>query len=794
MRRFVTLVVVFLFSIPFGISVTGCKHAIPVTYCNGGDSGPIVGQTISIKIANFLVGYDLNQGQIVSAPVASGTDCRGNFIASGAYIWSTNNPGILDVQPTTGRLCAGTWNRNTGPVPDYTTCTPNNGSGLAYLYAAVDGTTSDPYPVFIHPVITNVVLGTPSTNCATDPATNCSPAALYAASSSSTLPSCTVLSNGCCSTPVATTVTPYNFSCLSQAATAQLAVRVYAGAGSSQTNISCVAGHLDYQPQTSSVVTIDQNGVATAQQPGSTLISAVSRSASSSAGYFSTCPPVSIALSAPGTGSASPTNITIGQNTPQPLSIVAKDKNGVTINGISLTYNTTNPTAIQTTYGPGFVQSVFPGVGAITATCLPPLCNSAPVNAIGLNGNGTPITSNPVLVTTLGSNSSTLYMASTQSQYVVPLDFTIGTIGNPIRLPYLPNSMVASEDRATLYFGSSTELMTFTTFNNSVTHEDPTLSGNVISVSPDNTIVVVTDPIRKLIYLYSASGAGATGGVVLTTYGGVATSAQWSPDSQTVYITAGNQLIVHSTYTGWSQETLSTSPLSVAVTVPSVGAYLSGSTTTGISYCPSITVNNTTTPPTTTSALFPVADQSSAITERLAATNDGLHILGASVTGASLAPTLNDILVTIPSTTPCPPTVGPGYFNSTYVPHLLSGITATSITGVFATTNSTRVFVTYTGTGGVLPSYTPNATGTGAITNVTLLTNGSPAAATVAPVAGSMSIDDTTFYAGTSGDDLVHIINTSTLQDIGTVAPALLDVNGNKAVPNLLAAKPRATP
>src|SRR5471030_2655030 len=117
MRRFVTLVVVLLFSIPFGMSVSGCKRAIPVTYCNGGDSGPIVNQIISIKISNFLIGFDLNQGQIASAPIAEGTDCRGSFIASQTYVWSTNNPAILDVQPSTGRLCAGAWNRNTGPVP-----------------------------------------------------------------------------------------------------------------------------------------------------------------------------------------------------------------------------------------------------------------------------------------------------------------------------------------------------------------------------------------------------------------------------------------------------------------------------------------------------------------------------------------------------------------------------------------------------------------------------------------------------------------------------------------------------
>ena len=40
------------------------------------------------------------------------------------------------------------------------------------------GVVSNPIPVFIHPIVTSLVLGSPSTDCTTDPATNCSPAAV----------------------------------------------------------------------------------------------------------------------------------------------------------------------------------------------------------------------------------------------------------------------------------------------------------------------------------------------------------------------------------------------------------------------------------------------------------------------------------------------------------------------------------------------------------------------------------------------------------------------------------------
>ena len=53
-------------------------------------------------------------------------------------------------------------------------------------------------------------------------------------------------------------------------------------------------GHFTYTPVNAAVVTIDQYGVATAHQPGSTTITAAIANVSSTAGNFSTCPPASI--------------------------------------------------------------------------------------------------------------------------------------------------------------------------------------------------------------------------------------------------------------------------------------------------------------------------------------------------------------------------------------------------------------------------------------------------------------------------------------------------------------------
>ena len=66
------------------------------------------------------------------------------------------------------------------------------------------------------------------------------------------------------------------------------------------------------------------------------------------------------------------------------------------------------------------------------------------------------------------------------------------------------------------------------------------------------------------------------------------------------------------------------------------------------------------------------------------------------------------------------------------------------------------MFVTYTGTGGTLPFYTPAASGPGTLGSIPLATSGSTAP--IAPVIGVFSSDNTTFYAGTTGDNQVHIL------------------------------------
>jgi hypothetical protein len=820
MRRFVTLAVLLLFTVPFGVSISGCSKKSPTIFCNGSDSGIPVGQVTTITLSPQITGISLNFAQIgqVSTPVA--TDCKGTTESVTKYTYATflanGTPDmtIADVEPTNGRLCAGTWNRNTGGgIPDYTTCVPTNKSGTVFVIASGQGAASNPLPIYVHPVVTSVVLGPLSTDCLNDPATNCSPAAF-----GNQQISCTVdPGTGCCTVPVTTTAAFASAnSCQSQATTGQLAARVYENAStSSANNISCKVGHLSYVAQTPSVVTIDQNGVATAQQPGSTVITADISNAGSSAGFFSTCPPTKITLSVPGVGGPS-SSIIVNPNNTQPITSLAVDQNGTVLTGLSLEFESTTPTTIPAVTA-GTVTPAFPGAAAITAVCQPPSCNPSPFNQIGLFGNGKPVTSNPISVIAPGVNSTNLYIGSTNSLYIVPVDFTQPQqLGQPVRLPYQPNSMVISDDGSTIYMGSAFEIMEFSALSNSVTSQDPTVTGTVLAVSPDGSTVVITDPVRQFVYLYN----GGSSGGIQTQFGGVGSRAAFSPDSKTVYITLGdynsstgvvtpnNQLLVHSSFTGWYQTSSSQAATDVALGVPYVGAFFGGGPTTARSYCPVTTISGgqETTSSTTTNIFYPDAGVMGPTTDRIATTNDGLHLLGATVTPT---PTFTDQTLFTPGATPtnglpigaCPliangaTSTPPVMFGSNVVfTGTLPGVTATAITGVFPTSDSQTAFVTYTGTGGVVPAYAPQSTGPGTLTSIPLSTAlGTP----IAPIVGVVSADNQTFFAGTTGDNAVHLITkqaNGSYQDVTTpIAPKLQDANNpnNIVAPNLLVQKPR---
>src|SRR6185437_3127768 len=223
-----------------------------------------------------------------------------------------------------------------------------------------------------------------------------------------------------------------------------------------------------------------------------------------------------------------------------------------------------------------------------------------------------------------------------------------------------------------------------------------------------------------------------------------------------------------------------------AITVPSVGAYVGGSTTVAHTWCPSGTVGSA------PISYYPVGDSVTGMqADVLAATTGGHHILGAGIDPASSAVTLYDLGVTIPATA-CTvntdsngvQTMQPLSISSTLAPAESVNISAVSLNQIVASPVSDLAFLLYNGTttGAQLPYYLPTTPGSlGTIGYVSL----SGSASITAPVTGAFSPDDNTFFVSTAGDNKIHFISIP--KNVSTANPP---TDTQQISPNLPACTP----
>jgi trimeric autotransporter adhesin len=793
MQRFLTFVVLLLLTVPVGLSIQGCANK-NANYCNGSGYGYLKTQPVSISLQPQTTGLSVAYSQTSQLQAPSALNCVGTAASIGTYTYGTTDRTIADVSPT-GAVCGGTWNLHTPAVAAYTTCLPTNKTGVAYMTASAAGFTSNQVAVYSHPPITSLAVSGPT-------------------NSTTGKPEC--LSQGLTSQLDATAY--YTNSAGQQ--TLLCSPNILPGGGYGPNDCNNVIGHLTYSAASAGVVTIDQNGVATAQAPGSTLITGTIAQTSSNAGYFYTCPPAKIALSVASTGA---TSASVTLNTPLSLTATVTDVNNNVINGLALSYVSTNPGSIAVSSA-GAVTASFPSNSAITAICQPTTCNPAPINEMGTLGTGVPAISNFVQIASPGKNSNYIWVSSPGSPYFVPIDLSTGTIGTQIKLPYSPNSMVLDPTGTTLYFGSYHELMSYTAATNSLASETTSIPGVVLAASPTNSSVVVNDQLRGVLYLYTPSSGS------YTSFAGIGQKAAYTADGQTVYIVGDGVLYIHNSFTGWSVEPLpagqgttstgvcpatnTTSPIptdpttyppnttanpnntyntfcspDLAVTIPAAAVFLSGSPTSAYGQCPETTVKPV--------VNYPEATTVAVASDHVASTTDGKHIIGATANPA----TLTDLSITVPIDA-CPSDANSQttgiVFNPPPVANQasLAAYGITNVNQVVAATNSLEAFVTYSSDaaappagGALLPVYKPSATAgaLGTLSSVKLT------GTALAPVAGIFSPDNTLFFAGTTGDDQLHVIDTTTLLDTQEINPKLTDINGKPLAPVFLAVKPRPT-
>jgi trimeric autotransporter adhesin len=781
MRRFLTLVCLLCVAIPAGISISGCTRNPAGAYCNGLGYGLKNTDVASIFLSPQTTGISLAFGQTQQVASPTAKTCKGTQAAVPTYTYGTTNNQLVDVSPT-GNICAGTWNRNSGGgIANYTICNfpnplPATGGlpySTAYITASASSVTSNPVEVHVHAQVTSVTLEGPQVCLSQGVLAQLDAQACFVGTNNQQQLFCAPPSITGASNPILACALPPGVSL------------------SAIPDCTAPLGTLTYTVGTAKIASINgETNQITAEQPGTTVITASVAGGASSAGYFSTCPPASINVTLANGGTVG----TITQGVQQNLTTDVIDTKGQPITGLTLDYQSTDPIDITAT-PTGSVTTNFPGVASVYAICQPTTCNPSPINVTGLDGTGLSISSNPVKITVPGTASDYAWFSSPgQSQYFVPIELLSGTVGSTVRLPYVPNSMVMDRNGTDLYFGSPHELMFYATSTNTLSKQDPNAPGVVLAVSPNNAQLLINDQVRQVFYLYTIASATSS------TFGGMGTAAAWTPDAKTLYITdraaagAGHSdtLYVYNINTGWTSYPLAASgggnpgAQSVAITIPGVGAYLSGNPTVAHTWCPE-TINGG-----AGILFYPQGDSVDALTDVLAATTDGEHILGAALSGGGV--TLSDIGITIPTdpTTNTPatcPVSSSGALSPLNITHTLnqvavSGVTATAVNQVVPAPNSTLAFITYDGdrAGASLPYYVTGSSGApGTVSYVTL--KGS--SAITAPLTGAFTPDDTLFFVGTAGDDMIHYISIPQ-----TVTAATTPTDTQQIAPNLPACVP----
>jgi hypothetical protein len=823
MRRFLTLVCLLCLAIPAGISISGCTRNPGENYCNGLGYGMKITDVASITLQPATVGISMAFGQTRQIGSPSAVTCKGTTASASSYSYGTTNNQLVDITPG-GNICAGTWNRNSGGgIADYTICSkpdplPSTGGlpyATAYITASAQSVTSNPVQVYVHAQVTSVSL---VTSPLSGSAQQC-----FSQGTKATLDAQACYSEDIQGQPTNVLLCAPASVTSSSSSTLACPLPIVNGQTVSRTSIpTCTAaiGTLSYAVGTSNVASIATNTTTdqvtiTAEEPGTTVITASVADSGSSAGYFSACPPASISL----TLANLQTSGTITQGVTQNLVTKITDTYGNSISGLTLTYQSTDPMDISASSA-GAITTSYPGVASIYALCQPPSCNPAPINEVGIYGTGLPVTSNPVTITTPGTASNYVWFSAPgQSQYIIPVELLTGTVGSTSRLPYVPNSMVMDRMGNNLYLGSQHELMVYNTSSGALTTQNTGVPGVVLAVSPNNSQLLINDQVRQVFYLYNISGS------TYTTYGGMGNAAAWTPDSLTLYITDSaalnnaaegvtghtDTLYIYNANTGLINYTLpcsvagpncpspSTGAQNLAITIPSVGAFFSGSQTIAHTWCPSGTVGDY-----ASMSFYPQGPSPdntvAAQTDVLAATTDGSHILGASTTGTASTGsniTLSDIGVIIPAYNCLPEKSDSNYplvLGDTLSPLVLTtslstppAITANAaaVNQVVPSPTSSLAFITYTPpttgatTGASLPYYLP---GTGTVGYVPF--KGNSAANITAPLAGAFTPDDKLFFVSTAGDNMIHYISVPLV----TSNPANADTQ--QISPNLPACTP----
>ncbi len=673
--------------------------------CGGGgdDSGGSgVGPPATVELFPSSLSMEVGGVAQIGAAVR---DADGDLVFTATPTFTSSNPAVVTVA-NNGLVCAGTWDSLTSPV----VCTPAAGAGTSNLTAMAGGITSNIVVASVHLHVDNITLSPASVDCKSQNDTQ-----IFTA---------TAFNNG---VDITSTVGTFNWL-----------------SGNTSVATIDVAG-----PATAPVLAANQASVK-AKNPGLANISASITSTNSTAAPFTTCSPATISIHT--TDAVPVTSFSIATTATKQLAADVVDTLGVTITGLTLTWNSSQP-AIASVSTAGLVTGVAPGVSVITASCTPSSCNP------GVNQS---IYSNPATATITGAAATTTVYATTTTAPaagghtdLIPISTSTNVAGTAIALPTAAaiNSMLMNPAGTRAFLGSSKGLVVVDVTANTVLATVANALGTALAISPNGQFILSSDTGAGKVYVYDS-----VNNLVTTINIAGATRAAFTTDSFKAYIVAGSTLYQYS-----PSLTLRTIPMSAAandVAVNSSGqfAYTAGGEAGSVA-ARSTCRNDSTWAPEDVVATGASPDLIAAVS-----TGEMLAVEGGSSEIDKITPA-----ITAPAAgTSCPPTLGDALATASF------GVGAFTARQIIVTSDGAKAFVTSDLASILLYNV---AAGT---TDVIPLAGGGTQSFT-----GGVTLDGANLYVGVGGVNAVHRIDT-------TVAPATADVQQIPVgfVPDLVAVRP----
>jgi len=602
--------------VPAIMGILGCFF---LAACGGGTSTQVTNNEIP-AIVNLTPApnVSLEVGKFLSFAAAA-QNSAGNPLTE-TFSYQSSAPNIVTIS-NRGIACAGTWDSLATP----SVCTPGS-TGIAQVTAVANGVPSAPVTIYVHQHVTSVVINkvpnqppTLSNACLSKRAPSGNPENwLYQA----------FAFNG--NTDITSSVGPFTWQ---------------STAPSGQTSAAS-AVTLIGPPVTAPL----NQETAQANNPGSTLIAASAGGVNSQPITFTTCPVQSISLAAVN-NPPTMTSFTVSAGTATTLNATVIDSAGMPLTGVSLTWSTSNPISVgvaggtSTSFGSiGTVTTPAVGAGSVTASCTPPTCNGGifpsmpiyPKTAISFtvrpaSGNTTPASAT-AYVTSTGCGATT----TTCITRLVPItrgsSTSSFTAGNPVNLPFVPNSALFDRTGANEYLGvDSTAFGTkgaILVTGGSSAGGIRNVAGKVLAISPDGSTVIFSDTADSPPTVFVCASCSSSSRAITPILISGATAAAFSPDNFKAYIVSGGPcpgtaspgcLVVFSKVDAIQNIPLTAAASDVAFIGDGILGYIAGGSPAGGAFLP-------TCGPSTAAGLSNV----SLATQMLRPLPDGQSVLGLS--------------------------------------------------------------------------------------------------------------------------------------------------------------------